>query len=431
MAEALVRPDLVHFVAPATAREVGARHEIDAILEAVRDHLGMEIAFASRFVDGRREFTHIQATVPVPASPGDSEPLDETLCQRILDGRLPAVMHDAQAHQAALEMPLTRALPIGAHLNVPLRLRDGRLYGTFCCLSTSPDHSLTERDLMTVKAFAQLASDQIERDLEHDERHGRIRRRVESILEGGRFGMVFQPIHSLADGRIRGLESLSRFPQQDGAPDSPSDWFAEGGEVGLGQELELHAIRHALAILPTLPKNVYLSVNASPETAASGRLEALLAGLPREQVVIEITEHAEITDYAMLEEALGRLRPLARIAIDDVGAGYAGLRHIVDLHPDLLKLDMSLTRHVDTDPARGALAQAMVDFAGRIGCAIVAEGVETREEADTLRGFGVGYAQGYLYNRPVPAVIIQQLLLGHHSLPLGAPVARNARRNAA
>ena len=116
--------------------------------------------------------------------------------------------------------------------------------------------------------------------------------------------------------------------------------------------------------------------------------------------MIEITEHSEVTDYAMLEDALNRLRPLARIAIDDVGAGYAGLRHIVDLHPDLLKLDMSLTRHVDSDPARGALAQAMVDFAGRIGCAIVAEGVETAEEADTLRGFGVGYVQGYLYNRP-------------------------------
>ena len=116
-----------------------------------------------------------------------------------------------------------------------------------------------------------------------------------------------------------------------------------------------------------MPSDVYLSVNASPETAVSGRLDPLLAGLPRERLVIEITEHSEVSDYAVLEEALNRLRPLARIAIDDVGAGYAGLRHIVDLHPDLLKLDMSLTRHVDSDPARGALAQAMVDFAGRIG----------------------------------------------------------------
>lgn len=194
---------------------------------------------------------------------------------------------------------------------------------------------------------------------------------------------------------------------------------------------ELHAIRHALAILPTLPKDVYLSLNASPETAASGQLDPLLASLPREQLVIEITEHAEVTDYAMLEEALNRLRPLARIAIDDVGAGYAGLRHIVDLHPDLLKLDMSLTRHVDSDPARGALAQAMVDFAGRIDCAIVAEGVETRAEADTLRDFGVGYVQGYLYNRPAPAVVIQQLLLDHHPLPRTAPLTRTARRSAA
>ena len=430
MAQA-VRNDLRQFLAPANGQAENVRHEIDAILAAVRDHLGMEIAFASRFVEGRREFTHIQATVPVPASPGDSEPLEETLCQRILEGRLPALMHDAQDHEAALEMTLTRALPIGAHLNVPIRFRDGRIYGTFCCLSRSADRSLTERDLMTVKAFAQLASDQIERDLEQDERRDQIRHRIKAILGGTSLGMVYQPIHSLEDGRVRGLESLARFPAVEGVSDCPSDWFAAAAEVGLGQDLELHAIRHALAILPTLPSDIYLSINASPETAVSGRLDPLLAGLPRQRLVIEITEHSEVTDYALLEEALNRLRPLARIAIDDVGAGYAGLRHIVDLHPDLLKLDMSLTRHVDSDPARGALAQAMVDFAGRIGCAIVAEGVETAEEADTLRGFGVGYVQGYLYNRPAPAVVIQQLLLDHRPLPTRSPARRPGRRAAA
>ena len=209
MAQA-VRNDLRQFLAPANGQTENVRHEIDAILAAVRDHLGMEIAFASRFVEGRREFTHIQATVPVPASPGDSEPLEETLCQRILEGRLPALMHDAQDHEAALEMTLTRALPIGAHLNVPIRFRDGRIYGTFCCLSRSADRSLTERDLMTVKAFAQLASDQIERDLEQDERRDQIRHRIKAILGGTSLGMVYQPIHSLEDGRGRGLESLAR-----------------------------------------------------------------------------------------------------------------------------------------------------------------------------------------------------------------------------
>lgn len=421
---------LNQFFASGDARS-GDRHEIDSILDAIRDHLGMEIAFASRFVGGRREFTHIRSTVPVPATPGDSEPVEDTLCQRILDGSLPALMTDAQDHPAALEIPLTRALPIGAHLNVPIRFRNGDIYGTFCCLSRSADRTLTDRDLVTVKAFAQLASEQIERDLDRQHDADRLRERIEDVLNGAGFGMVFQPIHSIETGLIRGCESLSRFTGDDEGFRLPSDWFAAAARVGLGAELELHAIRHALAALPMIPSNMYLSINASPETAASGRLDALLSGLPRERVVIEITEHMEVADYGALQEALARLRPLARIAIDDVGAGYAGLRHIVDLHPDLLKLDMSLTRDVDRDPARGALAQAMVEFAGKVGCAIVAEGVETTQEANALRALGVGYAQGYLYNRPVPAIVVQQLMLDQQLLPQPTSARPASRRKAA
>ena len=430
MAGSVNQAHFTDFIAP-KRMETALTHEIDSILDAIRGHLGMEIAFASRFVGGRREFTHIRSTVPVPASPGDSEPLQDTLCQRILDGKLPILMPDAQQYPAAMEFPLTRALPIGAHLNVPIRFRDGSIYGTFCCLSRSADHTLTERDVMTVKAFAQLAADKIERDLDCQARTNGMREQIETVLNGAGFGMVFQPIHSLKTGRIHGCESLSRFADGDRSLASPSDWFAAAADIGLGEELELHAIRHALAALPMIPRDVYLSVNSSPETAASGKLDGLLKGLPRERMVIEITEHIEVADYAVLEEALARLRPLARIAIDDVGAGYSGLRHIVDLHPDLLKLDMSLTRQVDRDPARGALAHAMVDFAARVGCSIVAEGVETAEEATALRKLGIGFAQGYLYNRPVPAVVLQQLLLDQRSLSQAKPRARIAKRNAA
>ncbi len=404
---------------------------IDAILDAVRQHLGMEIAFASRFVDGRREFTHIRATVPVPASPGDSEPLEDTFCQRILEGRLPALINDAQQLEAAADMVLTRALPIGAHLNVPLRLADGTIYGTFCCLSRHADHSLTERDLNTLKAFADLAAGQVERDLAHDQRLGIVRRRIEDILETGRIASVYQPIHRLADGRPVGVESLSRFPVTDG--DSwplPSDWFTAAAEVGLGAELELLAIRQALNGLAYIPSNLYVSVNLSPETAVTGAVEPLLAGLPAGRIVVELTEHSQVGDYARLAEALARLRGHARVAIDDVGAGYSGLRHIVDLKPDLLKLDMGLTRQVDSDEARRALAQAMVGFARRTGSAIIAEGIETAGEAESLRAIGVRFGQGYWFSRPMPAVAAQQFLLDARHPPIRPAVDAMPRRAA-
>lgn len=405
---------------------------VDDILDAVREHLGMEIAFASRFVDGRREFTHIRATCPVPASPGDSEPLQDTFCHRILKGRLPPLIHNAQEHDAAADMVLTRALPIGAHLNVPLRLADGTIYGTFCCLSRDADYSLTERDLNTLKAFADLAAGQIEREIGDGRRHSIVRRRIEAVLAEERIGIVYQPIHRLAGAKPVGVESLSRFAD-DGGGDwpIPSDWFAAAASVGLGPDLELLAIRQALRGLPYIPAHLYMSINASPETAMSGALEPLLRAVPARRIVVELTEHSEANDFDRLEAALSRLRGLARVAIDDVGAGYSGLCRIVDLKPDLLKLDMSLTRHIDCDESRRALAQALVSFSRRTGSGIIAEGVETSAEADSLREIGVRYGQGYLFSRPMPAVAAQHFLLGvRHEPPSLVPVPAGRRRTA-
>ena len=147
----------------------GGLPTVDRILDAVRRHLGMNVAFASRYVNGQREFTHIQADIPVPARPGDAEPQEDTACYRVLHGRLPELMHDASEFPLAAELPIVPALPVGSHLNVPLRLSDGSVYGSFCCISQKPDRSLTDRDLETMRAFAALAADQIERDLHEDE----------------------------------------------------------------------------------------------------------------------------------------------------------------------------------------------------------------------------------------------------------------------
>lgn len=388
---------------------------IDRILDAVRSHLGMEIAFASRIYDGVREFTHIRADCPVPVAPGVAEPLEQTLCQAVLDRRLPALMHDASQHEAALPMPITAILPVGSHLNVPLTLSNGQVYGTFCCVSRTPDLSLTERDMATLRAFAQLAAQQIEGDLDSQRSAADVTERVAAVIATDTLTVLHQPIHDLRSGRPVGVECLARFA--DAHERGPDCWFAEAATVGLGQALELLAVRAALKTLPHVPADCYVAINVSPDTVISGALRALVSGASRNRLVIEVTEHDAVSDYAALTAELHWLRNYARIAIDDVGSGYAGLRHIVDLRPDILKLDMSLTRHIDTDPARRALAHALACFARDIGATLVAEGIETEAERAVLARLEVPLAQGYLFSRPMPVVAAQQLLLGEREAP--------------
>jgi EAL domain-containing protein (putative c-di-GMP-specific phosphodiesterase class I) len=180
----------------------------------------------------------------------------------------------------------------------------------------------------------------------------------------------------------------------------------------MGLELELAAVRRALTALPYVPTDQYLSVNVSPETILSGALEPLVQAASPRRLVLEITEHKQVTDHAQLKRRLDHLRPFARIAIDDVGAGYAGLRHIIAFEPDILKLDLSLTRDIDRDAAKRALAGAMVVFAALTGSVIVAEGVEREGEREMLEQLGVLYGQGWLFSRAMPVVTAQQLMLG-------------------
>lgn len=416
---------LAGFLAAGSLAAGDGRSHIDAILAAVRRHLGMEIAFASRYVGDRREFTHVDADIPLPAGPGDSEPVEDSFCWHILHGRLPELIHNAADLPFAETIPITRALPVGCHVNVPLRLKDGSVYGSFCCLSRTPDYSLTERDLSTLRAFADLAIEQIElqRGAEADRQEAIDR--IEGAVACGQPAIFLQPIHGLDDGRTVGAEALARFPDAGSRP--PNEWFAEASAVGLAIDLEMAAVKQALAALSYVPGDHYLSINVGPETVLSGQLESLLASLPvRRNLVLEITEHSRVDDYAALHQRLAALRGCARIAVDDVGAGYAGLRHIIALEPDILKLDMSLTRDIDGDSAKRALAVAMVSFAGRIGSAIVAEGVEREEERKVLRDLGIVYGQGWHFSRAMPPVAAQQFLLGvdHGAAPAPAPAPR-------
>ncbi|MEX1168761.1 MAG: EAL domain-containing protein [Chloroflexota bacterium] len=220
--------------------------------------------------------------------------------------------------------------------------------------------------------------------------------RLRQVLVGREFHIVFQPIVDLETRDVVGYEALTRF--SDTTP--PDVRFADAARLGLGDEFELAAIREAIEEAVKLPADMFLSLNVSPAVAlvAADRLRAQLDGVDR-PIVLELTEHVPIVDYTPLRTAIERLGNV-QIAVDDAGAGYASLRHILELRPAFAKLDISLVRGIDSDELRQAMAAGIQYYALRTGCRLVAEGVETDEEANTLRALGVDLAQGYLFGRP-------------------------------
>lgn len=371
-------------------------------LRSIRTHLGMDVAFISEFADGRRYFRHVDSRLPDGRLiVGGSDRLNETYCQRVVDGRMPELIPDTRDDPEAWSMEATRLFPVGAHMGVPIRLSDGSIFGTFCCFSTRPDRTLNVRDLEVMRAFAEVVAGQIERDVARRGSHAALLQRVDTVLRPDALSTVFQPIVHVGDDRIVGFEALTRFLVD--PPRTPDAWFAEAARAGRGAELETLAIRKALPALQRFPEPVYLSVNASPAMIVQGGLDQALAGVPLRRIVVEVTEHEAVEQYDELAAVVHPLQARGlRVAIDDAGAGYASFRHILNLAPHMIKLDTSITRGIDGDRSRRALAAALCRFAEETGCRIVAEGVETAEELAALRKLGIEKAQGYFLGRPMP-----------------------------
>lgn len=212
--------------------------------------------------------------------------------------------------------------------------------------------------------------------------------------------MHFQPIFDLSSGGVVGVEALARFAPQPIRP--PDEWFLEAASVGRGVDLELTALNLALEQLHRLPAGMYLSLNATAETIRSEQFQAMLTDVPAERIVLELTEHTPIHDYSEFETIIQKVRSRGvRLAVDDTGAGFSSLRHILNLRPDVIKLDIDLIRGIDRDPARQALGKALLSFAVEAyGASIVAEGIETNAELETLRNLGCPCGQGFYLGRP-------------------------------
>jgi EAL domain-containing protein (putative c-di-GMP-specific phosphodiesterase class I) len=225
------------------------------------------------------------------------------------------------------------------------------------------------------------------------------RARLEAVLEGEQLAAALQPIVRLADGKVVGYEALARFPVEYDM--STGRWFEEAARHGMSVQLELAAARVALGHLARIPDDAYLALNASPETVCSDALKSMLTACQPQRLVLEITEHTPVEDYGQLNACLSALQALGvRIAVDDTGAGFSSLRHVLRLAPDIIKLDFTLVREVDQRPRMQALIAALLTFARGTQAELVAEGVETPEQLETLRQLGVPYAQGYHLGYP-------------------------------
>lgn len=243
-------------------------------------------------------------------------------------------------------------------------------------------------------------------ELDHEQLRARRDDEWRTLIEAacaapGRITTVLQPIVDVRHGRVAGYEALSRFGGHRARTD---EWFARAASLGMAGALEACAIDTALSRRDELPPNCFLSVNVSPIGLLAPEVQqAFDAHTPLGGVVVELTEQSPIFDYEPVLAALAPLRAAgATVAVDDAGAGYASLRHVLALSPEFVKIDRSFIAGVDRDAAKAAVVSTLGSFADQVDAWIVAEGVEERAELAELIRLGVPLVQGYLLHVPDP-----------------------------
>ncbi len=373
--------------------------KVAELLRTAKNSLGLSLTFLSRMDGETQHLEVVESSLPF-FKDGQTQPQATSLCQAILDGKLPSVIPNVAKLPEAKRLPAAKFPRIRSYVSVPVSLSDGTLYGTFCAAGFTADNELSKRDRALMEVLASACATVIEPGVQERRRATAIRDRLAPIFTSGGPTVVFQPIVALADGRRVGAEALSRFPAEWATP--PDVTFAEAESIGVGIELELLAVRCAVAQLATI--SGYLAINFSPRTLLDERCTTLLDSLPVERLVLELSEHDPVDDYDVLAKVLAPLRDKGlRLAIDDVGAGFSSLRHIMLTTPDVIKLDRSIVAGVGNDKLLLTLVQALVNFGHGAGATVVAEGVETLDDAAVLRAVGVDYAQGWYFGRPGPA----------------------------
>ena len=375
----------------------GAEQQIAELLQTAKKSLRLSVAFLSRLDGTTQHLEVVESAVPFLFQEGVTQRQETTLCQVILDGKLPPVIPNLKDFPAAMKLPAARLPRIRSFVSVPVVLSNGELYGTFCAAGLTADKELTKRDKALMDVLASAASVIIEPEVRGQRRRTEIEARLDPIIADGGPVVALQPIVDLATGARVGAEALSRFPADWGK--APDVVFAEAHSIGRGHQLELMALHRAAQHLEQV--GGYVAMNVSPATLLTPECGRLLAELPLDRVLLELSEHDPVEDYDALTAALLPFRAAGlRLAIDDVGAGFSSLRHIVLTAPDVIKLDRSIVSGLDRDPVLFTLVHSLVEFGHGCQVRVVAEGIETADEAATLRRLGVDHGQGWFFGRP-------------------------------
>jgi EAL domain-containing protein (putative c-di-GMP-specific phosphodiesterase class I) len=375
-----------------------AEEQVAELLRTAKDALGLSLTFLSRLDGVTQHLEVVESSIPLFRD-GQTQPQETSFCQAILNGELPPVIPDVSKLPEAKRLPAARFPRIRSFVSVPVTLSDGTLYGTFCAAGFRADRELQRRDQALMEVLARAAATVIEPGIMERRRADAIRAQLTEVLNEGGPTVLLQPIVSLSDGRRVGAEALSRFPAEWGKP--PDQVFEDAASIGAGLDLELVAFRGAVSHLWTVTG--YVAVNLSPTTLTSPRCLELLGDLPADRILVELSEHDPVEDYDALAEAIGPLRERGvRLAIDDVGAGYSSLRHIVITAPDVIKLDRTIVAGAAHDPVLHTLVRSLAEFGHEAGAAVVAEGIETAEDAAVLRAAGVDYGQGWWFAKAGP-----------------------------
>jgi EAL domain-containing protein (putative c-di-GMP-specific phosphodiesterase class I) len=376
-----------------------AEQQVAELLRTAKDALGLSVSFLTRMDGTTQHLEVVDSDIPFVFREGAKLRQETTFCQAILDGRLPSVIPDVREFPVAMALPAATFPRLRSYVSVPVTLSDGSMYGTFCATGLTTDKGLSKRDKALMEVLASAAAVIIEPGILAQARRQEIEGRLIPLIEAGGPTVVLQPIVDLATGRRVGSEALSRFPAAWGK--APDVVFAEAHSVGLGHQLELLALERALDHVVAVTG--YVAMNVSPQTLMTSECAALLRRLPADRVLLELSEHDPVADYDAMGAVLAGPRAAGmRLAIDDVGAGFSSLRHIVLCSPDVLKLDRSIINGISTDRVLPTLVAALVEFAHGNGRLVVAEGVETEDDAEVLRALHVDYGQGWHFGRPGP-----------------------------
>ena len=377
----------------------GPEETAASIVEALRSIDGIEYpsVFHLPPYDERvyRLVGRMPARAVVPGEPVD-QPIAVYLRERAGAGAWLHVFANEQP-PGANAVSIVRAATLTGGVYAPV-LVEGRQVAVIGGLTTRADASdvLARRLRCLVEIAAHVAHTLGRQLVLREDVEGR-RAALEAVIADRRFRPVFQPIVRLVDHSVVGYEALTRFA--DGV--APDARFSEAAALGCGIELEEACLRAAVTVGRELPDGAWITLNASAPFLLSGRMREILRNVDR-RVVVEVTEHLAIDDYRALSLAVESLGPGVWLAVDDTGSGFAGLRHLVELRPHVVKLDGGIVRGIDADPARQSLVAGMVHYARLTNSHLVAECVETIDEERVLAALGVELAQGYLFARATP-----------------------------